>query len=505
MIAQTALQTPEVDWLAFAPELALFSAALLIVLLRALVRHSPRVFGWSLGLAVAGIAASGVCTWAVWDAVEEDGPYEAMAGMVAVDGFSVFLRVVVLVATLLAVLVAVRYLRREGLEGPEYLALVLLSATGMMLMVSANDLVIVFLALEILSIALYVLAAFDRRRVESQEAGLKYFLLGAFSSAVLLYGIALVYGATGTTQLTGVDGFLASTTLLDDGVLLAGMALLLVGLGFKVGAVPFHQWVPDVYEGSPTPVTTFMAAATKAAAFGAILRIFVGSFAAFALDWRPVVAALAVLSLVVGSVAALVQTDVKRMLAYSSITNAGYILIGVVAAASAGTAEVGTAAVLFYLLVYACMIAGSFAVVTLVARRGDERHALADYRGLGAREPMLAGLLTWFLLAQAGVPLTGGFVAKLTIFSAGIDAGQYWLVLVGVIVAVVSAFVYLRIVVTMYAADDGPPEESAGPIRIDVASGTALFVAATALLLIGVLPNVFLDFARDATLLVAGG
>src|SRR5205814_6594779 len=244
----------------------------------------------------------------------------------------VFVQSVILVATLLALLLSGGYLRRENLESPEYFALMLCSATGMMLMASANDLITIFLALEILSIALYVLAAFDRRRLSSQEAGLKYFLLGSFSSAVFLYGIALVYGATGTTNLTGIARFLAKVVLLHDGVLFVGLAFLLVGLGFKVAAAPFHMWTPDVYQGAPSPVTAFMAAATKAAAFAAILRVFVGAFGVYRVDWRPAVWVLAVASLVVGTVAAVVQTDVKRMLAYSSISHAGYVLIGVQAA-----------------------------------------------------------------------------------------------------------------------------------------------------------------------------
>ena len=326
----------------------------------------------------------------------------------------------------------------------------LCSATGMMLMTSANDLVTIFLSLEILSIALYVLAAFDRRRVTSQEAGLKYFLLGSFSSAVFLYGVALVYGGTGTTNLTGIADFLATTTLLHDGVLLLGIAFLIVGLGFKVAAAPFHMWTPDVYQGAPTPVTAFMAAATKAAAFAAVLRVLVGSFSLYSVDWRPIIWVLAVLSLLVGSIAAVVQTDVKRMLAYSSITHAGFVLIAVQAA----TAK-GTSAALFYVLTYAVMTIGAFAVVGVVARKGDDEHALTDYRGLAGRQPVLAGVLTLFLLAQAGVPLTGGFVAKLSVFSAAVSEHQYVLALVGMLASVIAAFVYLRIVLAMYApADD---------------------------------------------------
>ena len=286
LAATEKITAPSIDWFAIAPEIALFSAALVIVLVRSLIRHDPRVHEASLLTAIVGVVCAGVFTFVQWTIVQDDGPYQALlthagthqVGMVAVDGFAVFANTVVLIATLLALLLASSYLKREHLEGPEYFALMLCSATGMMLMTSANDLITVFLSLEILSIALYVLAAFDRRRVTSQEAGLKYFILGSFSSAVFLYGVALVYGATGTTNLTGIADFLATTTLLHDGVLLLGIAFLIVGLGFKVAAAPFHMWTPDVYQGAPTPVTAFMAAATKAAAFAAVLRVLIGSF-----------------------------------------------------------------------------------------------------------------------------------------------------------------------------------------------------------------------------------
>ncbi|HEV7526277.1 MAG TPA: NADH-quinone oxidoreductase subunit N [Acidimicrobiia bacterium] len=487
-----------VDWFAIAPEIALFGAAIAIVVLRSVVRHDPRVPVASMFIAIAGVVVSGVFTGVQWGYVHGNGPYQALSGLVAVDGFAVFVKSVILGATLLALLLSGGYLRRENLESPEYFALMLCSATGMMLMASANDLITIFLSLEILSIALYVLTAFDRRRLTSQEAGLKYFLLGSFSSAVFLYGIALVYGATGTTNLTGIATFLADTVLLHDGVLFVGFALLLVGLGFKVAAAPFHMWTPDVYQGAPTPVTAFMAAATKAAAFAALLRVFVGAFQIYEVDWRPAVFGLAVLSLLVGSIAAVVQTDVKRMLAYQSVSHAGYVLIGVQAA----TAK-GTSAALFYVCTYAVMATGAFAIVMLVARRGDDRHELTDYRGLASARPVLAGLLTLFLLAQAGVPFTGGFVAKLSVFSAAIDVGQYWLAIVGMLAAVIGAFVYLRIVLAMYA----PPDDETAPdgprIVVDAGTGVALTIAAGAIVFLGVVPGVMLDFARAATQLLA--
>jgi NADH-quinone oxidoreductase subunit N len=504
MLAQAVepIAHPPVDWFAIMPEVALFATALIIVLARSLIRHDDRVNDASLLTAVAGVLAAGIFTGIQWTFVNDDGPYQALAGLVAVDGFGVFVKSVILVATLLALLVSYGYLKREELEGPEYYALMLCSATGMMLMTSANDLITVFLALEILSIALYVLAAFDRRRLTSQEAGLKYFLLGSFSSAVFLYGIALVYGSTGTTNLTGIAQFLAGTLLLHDGVLLVGIAFLTVGLGFKVAAAPFHMWTPDVYQGSPTPVTAFMAAATKAAAFAAILRIFVGAFQLYRVDWRPLMFALAALSLVVGSVAAVVQTDVKRMLAYQSIAHAGYILIGVQAAT-----DKGTSAALFYVGAYAVMATGAFTIVAVVARRGDDRHALSEYRGLGARRPALAAALTLFLLAQAGVPLTGGFVAKLSVFSAAVDAEQYWLALIGMLAAVIGAYVYLRIVLTMYAPEDeeGADATDAPRITVDAGARLALGISVGVILFLGIIPGPVLDFARDATQLLAVG
>jgi NADH-quinone oxidoreductase subunit N len=487
-----------VDWFAIAPEIALFGSAILIVILRAVVRHHDRVHHTAMLVAVAGVATSAVFTGVQWGYVHGNGPYQAMSGLVAVDGFAVFVKSVILGATLLALLLSGGYLRREQLESSEYLALMLCSATGMMLMASANDLITIFLSLEILSIALYVLVAFDRRRLTSQEAGLKYFLLGSFSSAVFLYGIALVYGATGTTNLTGIAEFLAKTVLLHDGVLYVGFALLLVGLGFKVAAAPFHMWTPDVYQGAPTPVTAFMAAATKAAAFAAVLRVFVGAFQLYEVDWRPAVFALAVLSLLVGSIAAVVQTDVKRMLAYQSVSHAGYILIGVQAAT-----DKGTSAALFYLCTYAVMATGAFAIVMLVARRGDDRHDLSDYRGLASARPVLAGLLTLFLLAQAGVPFTGGFVAKLSVFSAAIDVGQYWLAVVGMLAAVIGAFVYLRITLAMYAPSDDEPVPAGPRIAVDAGTGLALTIAAGAIVFLGVVPGVVLDFAHAATQLLA--
>ena len=506
------IDTPPVDFLALGPVIALAGAGALIVLLRSFVRRSPHVYPASMFLAISGVVAAGLMLARQWDLVRSDGPTTTIAGMVRVDGFGVFLGAVITAAAFLTLLLSSAYTERERLEGPEYLALVLLSASGMVAMTTANDLVAVFVALEVLSIPLYVLAAFDRRRLASQEAGIKYFVLGAFSSAVFLYGIALVYGATGTTSLPGIAEFLAGNTVLDEGVLLAGLALLLVGLGFKVAAVPFHMWIPDVYQGAPSPVTAFMSSATKVAGFAALVRTFEVAFPTFRDDWRPAVGALAVLTLVVGGVAAVVQDDVKRMLAYSSIAHAGYILVGF-AAASVGDSEAaarGLESVLFYLLVYAFMTIGAFAVVMVIGlARDDARHPLSDYRGLATKRPLLAGMLTFFLLAQAGVPLTGGFVAKLEVFAAAAEAREYWLALVGVLTAVVTAFFYLRVVVVMFTGEgvtaddgdeDGAEDGAARRWPVEPATGVVLVTCAAVTLLAGVFPGGFIDFARDAVL-----
>ena len=494
------ITTPSVNWLAIAPVLAVAGAGVLIVLLRALIRRRPIATPLAYGVAVVGLITAGGFLWRQWQDVHHGGAITTLAGMVRVDGFAIFLGTVVLASTFLALLLAAAYLRREGLERPEYIALMMLSSAGMLIMTTANDLVVVFLALEILSIPLYVLAAFDRRRLTSQESGIKYFVLGAFSSAIFLYGVALTYGATGTTSLTGIGTFLANNTLLEQGTLLAGLALLLVGLGFKVAAVPFHMWTPDVYQGAPTPVTAFMSSATKAAGFAALIRVFTLAFPTYREDWRPAVWALAVLTLAVGSIAAVIQTDLKRVLAYSSIAHAGYILVAFQVATPRGRE-----AALLYLFAYAFMIIGSFAVITIATRRGDDHHSFDDYRGLALERPVLGGLLAFFLLAQAGVPATSGFIVKLQVFAAAVDRGEYALTVIAVLASVVAAFFYLRVAVALFSAPavDAPADEVAALSRpVDLWSGVVLFVAAAMTLVIGILPGTFITFAKGATFLL---
>jgi NADH-quinone oxidoreductase subunit N len=332
-------------------------------------------------------------------------------------------------------------------------------------------------------------------------------VLGAFSSAFFLYGIAMVYGATGSTNLIDIRTFLVDNVLADSGLLLVGFALLLVGFGFKIAAVPFHSWAPDVYQGSPTPIVSFMASGVKAAGFAGLLRVFYLAFGTYRTDWQPIIYAIAVMTLLVGAFLAVVQTDVKRMLAYSSINHAGFVLLGV----QAGTAK-GVSASLFYLGVYTFMVAGSFGVVSLLGRKGDGHHRLADYSGLSRREPLLALALTVFLLAQAGVPPTGGFLAKFYVLTAAVDANSYWLALVAMLSAVVSAFLYLRIVLAMYSGTKDT-DEAAAPVtskrhRIPVpaAAAIAIIITLTGTLATGILPDRMSETVDDAVPeLVSGG
>ena len=502
-----------VEYSRLLPEIILIVGALAMLTLSSLVKRRARPGLWPMCSTAVSLAALGTSFW-LWHQVDIHGQSLAVRGAVAVDQFSVFIMVTISSALVLASLIADHYLRQEGLDGPELYVLALLCGAGGMLMGAANDLLVLFLGLEILSIPLYVLAGFHRRRMESGEAAMKYFVLGAFSSALFLYGVALTYGATGSTNLQEIAAFLAGNVIIHNGALLAGMVFLMVGLGFKVAAVPFHAWTPDVYQGAPTPVTGFMAAAAKAAGFAGLLRVLTVTFATQRTDWQPIIWALAVLTLVVGSVLAVVQQDIKRMLAYSSINHAGYVLIGLQAARAEGIA--GS---LFYLLAYTFMVLGSFAVVTLVAGRGDAAHGLESYRSLSTRRPGLALIFTVFLMAQAGVPFTSGFLAKFYVISAAVKSHSYALAVIGMLTAAVAAFFYLRVIVLMYSppaeAEEQEKEASGGGgvamavtaeqstrrITIPFTTGVALALALAFTIAVGIFPSPVIDFARHSTLL----
>ncbi len=375
--------------------------------------------------------------------------------MVASDGFSTFLNALQLVCGLLGITLAYGYVKRMGIERGEYYTLLLFSVTGMMLMVQAADLIVVFLALELLSIPLYVLAAFNRTQQASDEAGLKYFLLGAFSTGFVVYGIALVFGATGTTNLTQI---LASTPT-SGGLLTIGAALILVGFAFKVAAVPFHMWTPDVYQGAPTSVTGFMAAGAKIAGFAALLRVFSTAFPALAVDMTAILIGLSALTMIVGNLLAISQTDIKRMLAYSSIAHAGYILMAFVPYGIPEVAPVSIAAGLFYLVAYAVSNFGTWAIVIVLEKQEGKGLEISDYAGIGRKYPALAAAMTVFMLSLIGFPPTLGMVGKFYLFRAVIDGGFIWLAIIGVVTSLISAYYYLRVVVNMYMKDGEPTVE----------------------------------------------
>ena len=425
--------------------LIMMGGALLLMTVSSLFR---KVLGVGTGTAVTSVVSVAALVAALfqWDHVSTHGPQVTIAGAIAFDGFDVFIQIAVAIAMLLTALVADGYFKREGMEGPEFHVLAMMSASGAMMMGAANDLIVVFLGLEIMSIALYVLAAFNPKRAESGEAALKYWVLGAFSSAIFVYGIALIYGATGSTNLPQIADYLSKNVIASNGVLLGGLALLLVGFGFKIAAVPFHMWSPDVYEGSPSPVTGFMAAIAKVGAFAALLRVFVSSFGTVRTDWQPIVWGLAFLSLLLGAVVALLQKDIKRMMAYSSINHAGFILLGVEAATVRGVS-----ASLYYVFTYMFMVIGSFAVITVMSRQGDTGNQIDDYRGLAKRQPLLALAFAVLLLAQAGAPFTTGFLAKFGVVGASVATHAYVLATVAMVSAAVAAFFYLRVAVTMYS------------------------------------------------------
>ncbi len=447
------LPTPHIRYLVVLPVIVLLGGAVVLMAVSSVLRRPMRLAAATSGAVVIGLASLGVSLWQ-WADVLSGRPQTSIDHAVVLDGFSALFAVLVSVAVVLSALVGEGYLRREQVSGPEFHVLALVSASGAVIMAEANDLIVIFLGLEILSIALYVLAAQNARRSASGEAALKYFVLGSFSSAIFVYGIALTYGATGSTNLTQIADFLSRNSVASNGVLLAGMALLIVGFGFKIAAVPFHMWTPDVYQGAPSPVTGFMAAVAKAGGFAAFLRVFMSSFGVLRTDWRPIVWVLALLSLVAGAGLAVVQRDVKRMLAYSSINHVGFILLGLLAASGRGVAGA-----LYYLFAYTFMVIGSFAVVTVLGGPGDRSHDLASYRGLARRQPYLAMAFALLLLAQAGVPFTTGFWAKLQVVDAAVVAHSTPLAVVAMVTAAIAAFFYLRVAVLMYS----PPQPVGGP------------------------------------------
>ncbi|HSK95356.1 MAG TPA: NADH-quinone oxidoreductase subunit N [Euzebyales bacterium] len=535
---------PEIPWAAISPELVLFGVGILVLLLETADRqrvlysavvaavlsagalfavaqlddvvlpvlvlvaalaqfaltvvwqHRPRVL--SALLSALGLVATICLVGWQWVTYSDGGlvqPQSLLADMVAVDGVALFTRIIVCLAALVSIPLGWLYLEDRRVHRAEYYPLLIFAAVGMNLLASAADLIMVFIAIEVLSLALYVLSGFATRDLTSQESAFKYFLLGAFSSAILLYGIALTYGVTGSTNISEAGRAL---TLAGSGPMtLAAMGLLLVGFAFKTALVPFHMWTPDVYQGAPTPVTGFMAAGTKAAAFAAFLRVFTGAFAPLEWSWVPVVWTLAVITMIAGAVLAVVQTDVKRMLGYSAIAHAGYVLIGVISVNASGVG-----ATMFYLLIYAMMSVGAFGVLSLIERRQRRAVMIDDLRGLWRRNPVPTVMLGLFLFSLAGIPGTAGFMAKLAVFRAGLEAGQVALVIVAVISSVIAAFFYLRVTVAMIMDDEPAELAEQPPARLTVGMQAGLAVTGAVVVLLGILPGAVVDFSSGAASLV---
>lgn len=501
-IMSAGLVGPEIVWGELVPLLILLGGTCGLLLLGSLIRSWPRhgyaifTVGTALSAAIYGLVQ--------WQRDSTVVGQLILSDVLAVDRFAVLASILICVAVALGALLLDAYLQRDDADAPELYALLLTSSIGGLVMVAANDLIVLFLGLEILSLSLYVMAASNRRREQSQEAGLKYFILGGFSSAFFLYGIAMIYGATGSTSLDVIAGNLSSQVRVSgsDAMLLIGIGLLLVGLAFKVSAVPFQVWTPDVYEGAPSPVTAFMASAGKVAAFAALLRVLVTALERRVDDWRPAIWGLAVLTVVVGSVLAVVQTNVKRMLAYSSISHAGFILIGVEAAGHSATD--GIASAMTYLVAYSMLVLGSFAVVMTVAGKGDASTNLGDFRGLGRTRPALALAFSALLLAQAGVPLTSGFVAKFGVIKAAVEVESYAIAIIAMVAAVIAAYLYLRIMISMWLeGDDEGNGDSAAPVHVPVGAVIVVTVSVAFTLLVGFFPGWLLN-AAESVMVVTG-
>jgi len=479
------MQLTTTDYLSVLPTAILAVWAMALILIELVVKRKEWI-GW---LALIGFIAAGGATILLWG-VRGTG----FSGMVVVDPYGLFFGLVGIIAGALAVLQSINYVRDRGIGRGEYYALLMFSVSGITLMASANNLIIVFIALEILSIPLYVLAGFAWPNVQSEEAAMKYFLLGAFASAFLLFGIALVYGATGTTNLA-----ILAANLTRSPLLLMGSGLLLVGLGFKVAAVPFHMWTPDVYEGAPTPVTGFMSVGAKVAGFAALVRVFVFALGALQADWVTIVAVMAALTMILGNVVAILQGNLKRMLGYSSIAHAGYILMGVASAGGQGR-DLGVAGAMFYLLAYAFTNLGAFAVMAMLANKDGEDQSFSAYRGLARRNLPAAAAMAFFMLSLTGIPLTGGFTGKYYLFWSAVQSDLIWLAVVGVLTSVVSAFYYLRVVIEMFMRE---PEGDVQPARYE-SLRFSMWLTAAATFILGVLPSSLLTLVQQATHLLLG-
>jgi len=466
------------------PEIVLSVFGIAVILIDTFLSKAHR-YGTGI-LALVGILVTALSTFFL---VNEEGSY--IFGMTTVDDFGLFFRFTFLMIGALTILASLSYLQREKLVSGEYHALILFAVVGMNLMATSNELIMIFLGLETLSISSYVLLGVRRTDLKSNESALKYFLLGSFSSAFLLYGIAFAYGAARTTNLELIGREVAHGNVSLPVVYLSA-GLIFVGVGFKIAVAPFHVWTPDVYEGAPTPITAFMSVGPKAAGFAVLFRVFFEAFPALANKWLFAAWLSAVLTMCIGNFAAIVQNNIKRMLAYSSIAHAGYILVAFVS----GNQE-GEAAALFYLLAYALMNIGAFAIVTLVSGEGDQRVAIEDFAGIGTTHPALAASLSVFLLSLAGIPLTAGFSGKFFIFRAALESHLIWLTIFGVVNSAISVYYYVRIIVSMYMKE---PAEIAPLISISSTMKSVVLVSVFGVLILGVFPDWAINLARNSVL-----
>jgi NADH-quinone oxidoreductase subunit N len=473
----------EFEWTLLGPILLVAGLAL-IVLCIDIVRPENRGRAAAY-TALVGTAVAIALTLRLWGSAPQHG----WGGMIFLDNYALFFNIIFLVGTGLTIFVSSSYIEREGAGRSEYYLLILAATLGMMLMAAGGDLIVIFLGLELMSIALYILVGFLRRQKRSNEASMKYLLLGAFATGFLLYGIALIYGATGTTNLREIELVLSQGRVNGSVVLLSGLALLMVGFAFKIGAVPFHMWAPDVYEGAPTAITAFMSVGPKAAAFAGFFRILFVSFRGLSDEWGDAIWVLAALTMTVGNLGALSQRNIKRMLAYSSVAHAGYVLVALAAAN-----EKGITGGLFYLFSYTFMNIGAFAVVVAVSKRGEENLEISSYAGLGFRQPALGLAMTLFMISLAGLPPTAGFFGKFYIFSGAIESGLVGLTIIGVLNSLVSVYFYLGVVVSMYMRQS---VGKAVEFSLSPFTRTALVITSLATLYIGLAPSRFLQMARE--------
>lgn len=416
---------------------------------------------------------------------------EIFSGMFISDNYSLFFKLIFLISLTLSVLLSIRYLRIENVNFGEYYSLMLFSSLGMMIMASAGDLIVLYLGLELMALSTYILAGFIRHEIRSNEAALKYFLLGAFASAFLLYGISLTYGLTGTTNLKAIANYLISNKVEANPALILAILLLVVAMSFKIAAVPFHMWAPDVYEGAPTPVTAFMSVGPKAAGFAILGRVFTTAFGSLTVEWTTVLIPIAIFTMAVGNILAISQSNIKRMLAYSSIAHAGYALIGFIA----GTGD-GISSVMNYLFIYAFMNIGAFSIVTILKSEGVAGEELSDYEGLAKTHPLASGLMLIFMFSLTGIPPTAGFIGKFYLFMSAIKAGYTWLAVVAVIFSAISAYFYLRVVMLMYMKE--PKTEVS--LSTSMPAGIAIAVTVIAVLILGIFPSGIIEFAKMAAM-----